>query len=155
MHRPFFAATFVSLATVLVSGHPAQAFAAPQGTPATQAAATGLTAEQINNRIDEVFNELEKLNERMAKEAGASADGAARLERASQEVAMKAIKGVNLASLDATAFAASMTSVVPSRSGSTPRHSQTAPSSPPRWDLRRRCSPPSTPAAAEPPPPMP
>ena len=105
MHRPFFAATFVSLATVLVSGHPAQAFAAPQGTPATQAAATGLTAEQINNRIDEVFNELEKLNERMAKEAGASADGAARLERASQEVAMKAIKGVNLASLDATAFA--------------------------------------------------
>ena len=106
MHRPLFAATFVSLATVLVSGHPAQAIPAPQGTPATQAAATGLTAEQINNRIDEVFNELEKLNERMAKEAGASADGAARLERASQEVAMKAIKGVNLASLDATAFAA-------------------------------------------------
>jgi hypothetical protein len=97
MHRPLLAAAFLSLVPVSASIGLAASPAAAQ-----QAATGGMTAEAINARIDEVFNELEKINERMSKDPKTAAG----IEKASQEVALKALKGIDLATLDASAFAA-------------------------------------------------
>jgi thiol-disulfide isomerase/thioredoxin len=97
MNRPLLAAAILSLVPVSASIGLAASPAAAQ-----QAAAGGMTAEAINARIDEVFNELEKINERMSKDPKTAAG----IEKASQEVALKALKGIDLATLDASAFAA-------------------------------------------------